>query len=159
MVKCKTSRGDLAAWLEANKDHIGDKCLIWPFHRDAYGYAGAVTLGKVKIKAYRAACIWANGAPPTPRHEAAHSCGRGHEGCVDPRHLSWKTRKENVADRVLHGTSNNGERNGRAKLVVIDILLIKNALSRGESCISIAKRHQVHPDSIRRIKRGATWSR
>jgi hypothetical protein len=45
----------------------------------------------------------AHGEPPTARHEAAHSCGKGHLGCVHPGHLSWKTRNENRADMVRHG--------------------------------------------------------
>lgn len=50
-------------------------------------------------------CQKAHGDPPSPKHDAAHSCGRGHEGCVNPNHLSWKTKKQNQADRITHGTS------------------------------------------------------
>jgi hypothetical protein len=35
---------------------------------------------------------------------------------VTRRHLSWKTPKENNADKLDHGTHSRGERNGRAIL-------------------------------------------
>lgn len=47
-------------------------------------------------------CQLVKGPPPTPAHEAAHSCGRGHDACVHPKHLSWKTRSENQQDRYIH---------------------------------------------------------
>lgn len=50
-------------------------------------------------------CELVHGAPPTPDHEAAHSCGKGHEGCIHPKHLSWATHSENQLDRREHGTN------------------------------------------------------
>jgi hypothetical protein len=51
-------------------------------------------------------CELVNGPPPLGAL-AAHSCGRGHDGCVDPRHLRWATYKltaEQVAEiRSLRG--------------------------------------------------------
>ncbi len=52
-------------------------------------------------------CILAHGEPPTPKHQTAHSCGKGHEGCINPRHLSWKTNQENSLDKREHGTAQN----------------------------------------------------
>ncbi len=61
-------------------------------------------------------CELAHGEPPTPTHEAAHSCGRGHEGCVHPKHLSWKTQSGNQLDRREHGTTALNERGILGKL-------------------------------------------
>ncbi|MGN7750589.1 HNH endonuclease [Sinorhizobium sp. 22678] len=68
------------------------------------------------ITPHRLVCKLVKGEPPTDRHEAAHSCGNGHLGCVNPNHLEWKTRSENQLDRVAHGTSLRGERHLQAKL-------------------------------------------
>lgn len=76
----------------------GDDCLIWPFSRDPNGYAGTVRQGK-RICIHRYICELVHGAPPTPKHHAAHSCHNGSGGCVSPRHLSWKTNAENQHDR------------------------------------------------------------
>lgn len=45
-------------------------------------------------------CKLKNGDPPTPDHEAAHSCGNGKHGCINPNHLRWATDAENMADTV-----------------------------------------------------------
>lgn len=91
----------------------GEDCLTWPFGRSS-GY-GKIHLTGGQYLVSRVVCETVNGPPPTARHEAAHSCGKGHEGCVNPRHLSWKTPAENWADKYAHGTDNRGERNGRWK--------------------------------------------
>ncbi|AZO39696.1 hypothetical protein EJ076_35005 [Mesorhizobium sp. M7D.F.Ca.US.005.01.1.1] len=93
----------------------GDECLIWPYLRVKNGYGYFRYGGRQQIVS-RLVCQEQNGPPPTPKHEAAHSCGNGHLACVTKRHLSWKTRTENQADRLIHGTSNRGERSGSAKL-------------------------------------------
>lgn len=78
----------------------GDECLIWPYARTPAGY-GVLDGHKIKVVSRRL-CEEAYGPPPTPKHHAAHSCGNGHLGCVTRRHLSWKTPKENGADRIAH---------------------------------------------------------
>jgi hypothetical protein len=103
-------------WLRAHIDHVGDECLIWPFQRlQVDGRAAVKWRGKQTIAA-RVMCELAHGAPPTPKHEAAHSCGKGHDGCVNPNHLRWATSVENKADQLIHGTRARGERQGSAKL-------------------------------------------
>lgn len=92
----------------------GDECLIWPYARTSSGY-GNLGIEDGNAVVSRLVCERVYGPPPTPDHEAAHSCGRGHEGCVTQNHLSWKTATENQADRVAHGTVNSGQRNGRWK--------------------------------------------
>ena len=53
---------------------------------------------------------------PTPKHEAAHNCGKGHEGCFGAGCVEWKTHAENVADMVRHGTRLVGDASPGAKL-------------------------------------------
>jgi hypothetical protein len=90
-----------------------DECLTWPFCRDpANGYGRMGYLGKMWWT-HRLMCVMAHGEPPTPDHEASHLCGNGHGGCVNPKHLEWKTASENHLDRRRHGTavtSTNGPR-------------------------------------------------
>lgn len=106
-------KGKTFAWLS---EHIGhsnaDDCLSWPFGCDPEGYGILGHNGRVH-KASRLMCELAHGAPPTPKHQAAHSCGRGRFGCVNPSHLSWKTNSENQYDRALHGTKNTEGRRGK----------------------------------------------
>lgn len=74
-----------------------DECLIFPFARNQNGYASTIRSGK-KLYFHRYICQLVHGEPPTPMHEAAHSCNNGHLGCVSHRHLSWKTPAENQLD-------------------------------------------------------------
>jgi hypothetical protein len=49
------------------------------------------------------------------------------DACCNPLHLSWKTPKENQADKVVHGTNggHKGEENWKAILSEADVLKIR----------------------------------
>lgn len=32
-------------------------------------------------------CELVYGKPPMPKHQAAHNCGKGNLGCINPKHL------------------------------------------------------------------------
>jgi hypothetical protein len=123
------------AWLEQHADYAGDDCLKWPFRVNDHG-RGMVTLAGVQMTAPRAMCTLAHGKPPTPEHETAHNCGKGHEGCINPRHLRWDTAAGNQADKVLHGTIIRGEAVNTAKLTedqVREIRRIGSTMARKET--------------------------
>jgi hypothetical protein len=88
-------------WIKDHADYAGDECLEWPFGKFANGY-GQVCVNKVNKVASREMCIAAHGEPISPEYEAAHSCGNGHLGCVNPRHLRWATKIENETDKEIH---------------------------------------------------------
>jgi hypothetical protein len=151
-----TFRGDAPHFLETVVlTHIGDECLIWPFDRGDKGYAKIRLDGKPKFVS-RVVCEHAHGPAPTATHEAAHSCGNGSDGCVSPQHLSWKTRTENEADKLIHGTLTHGERNGCAKLSERDIreilALRGKALQR-----EIAERFGIRQSQVSHIHTGKSW--
>lgn len=134
----------------------GDDCLTWPFCANGAGY-GEITVEGKKRQAHRYICTLVHGEPPTPEHEAAHSCGRGHEACVAPCHLSWKTHTGNQADRVTHGTHDRGERSANAKLTeeqVRQILTMKGTRSQRD----IAAEYGVTGAAISEIYRGRNWA-
>jgi hypothetical protein len=79
------------------------ECVIWPFQRKKDGYAKIYINGK-QLSTSRVICEKIHGKPPTLQHQAAHSCGNGHLGCVNPDHLSWKTPYDNTQDKYIHGT-------------------------------------------------------
>lgn len=120
----KTAKGVPLQWLRDHSAHQGDDCLAWPFARGIKG-DGVVTFRGRQTSTNYAMCCIAHGEPPTPKHEAAHSCGRGHEACVNPRHLRWATRKENHADKLLHGTHGRGEQSNFAKLRIAQVREIR----------------------------------
>lgn len=146
-------------WIQANKNHDGDECLIWPFHRspgDGYGRIHRNGNGPITT-ASRFMLETTQGPPPSNKHEAAHSCGQGHQGCVNPKHLYWATPAENQDDRVTHGTSNRGTQQWKAKLTEDDVRQIRAAIGT-ESQLAIAARYGVDPSVISDIKRGKKWA-
>lgn len=137
-------------------NHDIDACLIWPFNRNRHGY-GRLRVGKRMKVVARMVCEHRHGPPPSPEHEAAHSCGQGHEGCVARAHLSWATHAQNMADTLQHGTHNRGERDGQAKLTEADVRVIRT-LHPGLAKKAIARRYGVHPRTIIRILDGTSWA-
>lgn len=104
-----------APWFREHVSHEGDDCLIWPYATNEVGYGSTSYEGRSSY-AHRVMCIMAHGEPPSPDHDAAHSCGNGFGGCVNPRHIRWATRQENILDQIEHGTIARGEKKANAVL-------------------------------------------
>lgn len=151
-----TSIGEPQRFFEEIAQYNGDECLAWPFAHNKNGYGRMRVDGKM-VYVTRRLCEEVNGPPPTPKHEAAHSCGNGHEGCVTKRHLEWKTPSENQADKLTHGTHNRGERQGASKLTETqarEILAFKGK----ETQRSIAERFGVSRTAVSQIHCGRNWN-
>jgi len=149
-------KGKCIAFLRSFVDYQGDDCILWPFSRDICGYGMFGYDGKTSLKAHRWMCEQKNGPAPTPAHEAAHSCGNGHNGCITPGHLSWKTRVENMEDAIRHGTTRKGKRNGLRKLTqeqVSEILELRGQKTHQE----LADTYGVKARQISRIFSGYSW--
>lgn len=99
------NKGNLTrlAWLKERVSYQGDDCLVWPFCKDSRVNRGRVWDGERQWWAHRLMCVLAHGDPPTPKHQATHTCGKGHYSCVNPRHLRWGTNSENQLDRRKNG--------------------------------------------------------
>ena len=128
-------------WLRDRINHLGDDCLPWPFSGNHKGY-GQVSYGGKVSKAHRVMCILAHGFPPTLKHQASHSCGNGHLGCVNPRHLSWQTNSQNQLDRRRHGTTQRDVGLNPRKLSKKSIAEIK-ALRGITPTLELARRYGV----------------
>ncbi|MDI1261730.1 MAG: hypothetical protein PS018_00540, partial [bacterium] len=120
--------------------HSADQCLIWPFARGEHGYALIRNTAGSNVVS-NIVCEAINGPAPTEDHQSAHECGKGHEGCVAPMHLTWKTRSDNHMDRVKHGTSNRGERCAASKLTAAQVREIRG-LAGTMTNLKIADRYQ-----------------
>lgn len=149
-------KGKGVTWLRANAGHQGDDCLIWPFAGDGRGYGHFGLDGKI-LKAHRFMCELAHGKPPTPGHETAHTCGRGNQGCVNPRHLAWKTRSENQQDRRRHGTHGKGRwLRVSSKLTPEKVAQIR-AIGSAMNKEALGRKFGVTPAQIARILDRRAW--
>lgn len=133
-----------------------NECIEWPF-TCSRGRAMIRVNGKA-ISACRFICELVFGKPVTRYYEAAHSCGRGHLGCVNPRHLRWATPRENQADRIKHETHCRGTKSPNSKLTENDVLNIRRRALGGESQISLAKDYGVGRTTIARVIDRETWA-
>jgi hypothetical protein len=97
-------KGEAFKWLLDHVQHHGDSCLPWPFAKDSRVGRGQLSYQGRQYWAHRFMCELAYGPAPADKPQAAHSCGNGHKGCVNPRHLLWKSNTENQLDRREHGT-------------------------------------------------------
>lgn len=150
------SEAELLTWIRDHVDYSGDGCLTWPFNTHPNG-SGATYIEGKKCKSTRIMCELAHGPSPSPDHEAAHNCGKGHEWCIHPQHLRWDTHHENQLDRIEHGTANRGETNGQAKLTADDVRAIR-AMQGSATQQDIADRFEVSRRTISDIHRGRRWS-
>ena len=104
-------RSAVLEWMQFHVNHKGKRCLVWPFsvNWNGYGHLRPPGLGKT-VYAHRYMCELVHGPAPTETHQASHSCGNGRGGCVNPKHLGWKTPSDNMMDRRAHGTSKRTKR-------------------------------------------------
>jgi hypothetical protein len=118
-----------------------------------YEYAALWKDGvKTRVGIHRLVLLAFVGNPPRPEMVAAHNDG-------DPRNnslanLRWATAKENMADRLLHGTANRGERHGMAKLDRSAVLSIRSDLRTNAA---IAKDYGIWPATVSRVKLRKDW--
>lgn len=136
-------------------NYASDECLVWPYSRDTNGYAKVAIDGNMRPVS-RVLCERVHGNAPSPEYETAHSCGRGNDGCINPRHLRWATHTENIADKLIHGTWLRGEKIAQSKLTEHDVLEIRSLLAR-VSQREIAERYGVTQSTVARIQSGEIW--
>lgn len=149
LVRSAAPKGSTERWLKEHVDHDGADCLFWPYARNEQGY-GTATVGGYYTLAHRHMCILAHGEPPFPKAEAAHFCGGGANGCVNPKHVRWATRSVNQMDKTLHGTHYVYQQ----KVDASDAVAIFND-PRPHSLI--AKDYGCTPSHVGSIKRGRNW--
>lgn len=151
------ANGALERWIRAHLNFDGDECLIWPFARMPIGYACAVTIDGIRTYAHRHICRLIHGDPPQPKLDTAHSCGNGHLGCVNPKHLSWKTRKGNMQDQIDHGRTQRGSKAYGATLTedgVRHIRSMRGVMKQKE----LAAIYGVTREAISFIQTRRTWA-
>lgn len=142
------NNGARADWIRKHLDYPNkDWCLIWPFDTSDTGYA---LFGSPPRKVSRLMCEYRHGLAPTPEHHAAHSCDRGHDACVNPWHLDWKTPTDNQIDRRRNGKY-------RPRKLTPDQAREIRDLKGLEHTKNTAARFGVRESNVRLIQSGKTW--
>jgi hypothetical protein len=106
-------------FLVASVENAGTDCLVWPYKTYGGKYARfrrnnanltahVVALEMTTPRPAGKVCSIKGDWVPGDELDAAH--GPCHNRlCYNPRHLSWKTRAENIADKKRDGTHTAGE--------------------------------------------------
>jgi hypothetical protein len=151
----RTVRGEPLKFYRELLAYEGDDCIRWPFAQSR-GYGTLFLNGKF-MRVTRLLCEARHGPPPSPKHEAAHSCGNGHLGCSNRWHLHWATHQENMADTIAHNTSTRGERCASAKLKTADVTAIRELYPRMTKQ-ALAAMFAVSRRTVASIVQRETWA-
>lgn len=126
-------------------------CWEWTGAGKGNGY-GNVRLGAKNITAHRYAYTLYNPGPLPEGMDVCHTCDN--RLCVNPDHLFLGTRKENVADMVLKGRADGGN---RKHLREAQVQHIRQRLASGHSPRLIAETLGVNYHTITAIKEGRSY--
>lgn len=144
------TRPDPHATLRSVLTYNGDECLLWPHARIPKGYA-RIRIGEAFPYVHRLACGHRHGPPPSPSHQVRHLCGRGADGCVNPRHVVWGTPAENERDKDEHGTRRHG------RVLTEEQVQEMRALHGSASFHDLAEAYGVSPATVGDIVYRTTW--
>lgn len=156
-VRDRAKIGEPLAFLKRTFSMHTDECILWPYSRSGDGRA-MIWVENRLVMAYRIACAHAHGPAPENKQLAAHSCGNGHLGCINHRHLRWANSRDNQMDRVDHDSHNRGERHGMARLSEADVISIRRKAAEGKIHRQLAEEYGVSQTHISCIVRRERWS-
>ncbi len=129
-------------------------CIEWQGCKNAKGYGMFWLKGKT-LKSHRAAWMLKNGEIPADMC-VCHRCDN--PACVNVDHFFLGTKADNNADTHAKGRGRGGscfgERNGKAKLTVNQVMDIRCATG---TKTEIAKRFGISRSNVFRIKAGQLW--
>ena len=129
-------------------------CWLWTDALNKDGYGLLMVHGKV-VTAHRFS--WRIHFGDAGESHVLHWCDV--RCCVNPFHLFDGSHADNMADMKAKNRARGhpGERNTKAKFSREQVDAIRELLSKGYSCNSIAKSLGVVHSTISRIKRGEGW--
>lgn len=139
----KKGTGKCIDWIKAHVAYKGDDCLPWPFAKDNRIGRGQLGWNGTRYWAHRLMCMFAHGDPPTPKHQATHTCGKGHYGCCNPMHLEWATNSKNQLDRWRKNGSRLHNRGGQRGILTPAQQAQIVALKGKKTQVAIAKQFGV----------------
>jgi hypothetical protein len=142
-------------WSRSRWAPDGEWRRLKPIAFDKLGHLKVTLQGGKQRQVHRLVCAAFHGPPPTPRHEAAHLDGDPANCRAD--NLAWKTRKENAADMVRHGTVCLGEKHGWHKLTEAAVRLMRERHAAGAAKRALAREFGVSQMTVIRVLPGRSW--
>lgn len=109
-----TRHGEAQAVIEELKHWRSNRCILWPYSVDSWGYPHVSILadtpsGRTTVKVSRIMAEHLHGAPPQGAL-ALHICDTPR--CINPQHIRWGDQRDNLLQARLQGRLRRGA-NGR----------------------------------------------
>jgi DNA-binding phage protein len=127
-------------------------------HTHGYPYANIHCdhCGTTKpVQVHRLVALAFHGPPPTPTSVVRHLDGIKTNNASD--NLRWGTRKENEADKLLHGKTPLGERHWKSVLTEKLVISIRMMSAAGKGLTAIAKQLGLAKSTVYNVLKGRTW--
>jgi hypothetical protein len=93
--------------------------------------------------------------PRPPGLDCRHLDGNSRNNHIS--NLRWSTRRENLRDKLLHGTHQKGERHARAVLTETQVVEIRRRHAQGTSYRKLAEEYNVSTGHVGAICNRLTW--
>lgn len=134
---------------------LNGKALTQSRHRDGHLFVRFPVEGKRKcVYVHRLVCEAYHGPRPD-KHECRHL--DGDPGNNRPENLAWGTHKDNIRDRIGHGTSNPGSKAAASVLTEDMVCAARLRRASGEKIAAIARDLGVNRRTLRNAVSGVTW--
>lgn len=123
--------------------------------KNGYSVVALCCNGKQKTRMVAHLVAEAFIGPRPLKHDVCHNDGTRANNRVD--NLRYDTRAGNMADRVIHGTSNRGSRCGAAKLTPKAVLEMRRLVSMGWSRHLVSVLYGISESHTVRVVTGQAW--
>ncbi len=107
------------------------------------------------LQVHRLILLCFRGKPKGDKCFCRHLDGDGANNNL--KNIRWGTRKENERDKVKHGRTNRGERNGMSKLKEADVIGIRKLAKSGKTQFKLGKLFGTNQQNISRIINKTRW--
>jgi hypothetical protein len=148
----RAPRGEAPRFFEEALLLETDDCIIWPYGKERNGYGMFNHEGRVTT-VHRAALIVSSGME-RPGMDAAHRCHV--RACFNPRHLSWKTRSDNLFEKAGIGTADRG--GGPRKFSEEAVREVFSMRHAGATISQIARYFDANWSTVQQILKRKTWA-
>ena len=133
---------------------VVDECWLWNQCLNRGGYGQIKVAGKM-VYVHRLS-LNLHGIDIPEGYDACHNCPNKARHCVNPEHLYAGTRAQNMADKILDGTSKQGEKHHHSKLTEAQVLEIRSRST--ENQCKLAKEFGVCQERISSIILRKSWT-
>jgi hypothetical protein len=139
-------------WAKVDK---GPGCWEWTGSRRPSGHGQFVGDHRKAISASTYSLMLHLGYPPPEGTETCHRCDN--PPCVNPRHLYYGTRQNNIDDAWARGRMPVGSERYAAKLNEEQVVLIREAYALGADASALAEQFGIAVVTLRHIVLGLKW--